>query len=55
MIHTSFNQVIVKVNGVPDIEIHTDGTSIFAYSYTLQRNLNKQEILRMLRDIGFKY
>jgi hypothetical protein len=21
----------------------------------LQRNLNKQEILRMLRDIGFKY
>ena len=51
MIHTSYNQVIVKVNGVPDIEIHTDGKSIFAYSYSLQRNLNKQEILNVLKGL----
>ncbi len=52
MSDTSYNQVIVKINGIPDIEIHTDGKRIYAYSYTLHRSLSKQETLRIVKHLG---
>jgi len=44
MINTTFYQVIIKINGKADIELHCDGKTIFAYSYTLGRNFENWEI-----------
>jgi len=55
MINTTFTQVIIKIHGITDVELHCDGKTIFAYSYTLARNLENWEIVKLLKEMGYDH
>lgn len=38
-----------------DIELDCDGKTIFAYSYTLGRNFENWEIVRLLEEVGYAF
>ncbi len=55
MINATFDQAIIWINGRADIELHCDGKAIFAYSYTLGRNFENWEIVKLLEEVGYAF
>lgn len=53
-VYEPFNQIIVKLDGIPVYEIHQGHNYIFGYSFTLNRKLCKHELLAILREWDYE-